>query len=78
LGCYRRGINTCGSQHAAHTTKTGDFLYLHIRGLISVVLKAMAVTGVTVFPTGGYFTGGYLVLLVAYLVLLAGITLKGV
>ena len=46
--------------------------------LISVVLKAMAVTGVTVFPTGGYFTGGYFVLLVAYLVLLAGITLKGV
>jgi hypothetical protein len=46
--------------------------------LISVVLKAMAVTGVTVFPTGGYFAGGYLVLLVAYLVLLAGITLKGV
>jgi hypothetical protein len=46
--------------------------------LISVMLEAMAVTGVTLFPTGGYLTGGYLVLLWGYLVLVAGNALKGV
>jgi hypothetical protein len=46
--------------------------------LISVMLEAMAVTGVTFFPPGGYFFGGYLVLLWGYLVLVAGNALKGV
>jgi hypothetical protein len=41
--------------------------------LIAVALRAMAMAGVIVFPTGGY-----LVLLVAYLVLLAGVALKRV
>jgi hypothetical protein len=42
------------------------------------MIEAMAVTGVTLSPTGGYFTGGYLVLLWGYLVLFAGNALKGV
>jgi hypothetical protein len=50
--------------------------------LISLVIEAMAVTGVTLSPTGsptgGYFTGGYLVLLWGYLLLFAGNALKGV
>ena len=46
--------------------------------LISVMLEAMAVTGVTFFPPGGYFSGVYLVLLWGYLVLVAGIALKRV
>jgi hypothetical protein len=41
--------------------------------IIAVVLRVMVISGVWLLPTGGYF-----VLLVAYLVLLAGITLKGV
>jgi hypothetical protein len=41
--------------------------------IISVVLRAMAITDIRPLPTGGY-----VVLLVAYLVLLASVTLKGV
>ena len=40
---------------------------------ISVALHAMAMAGVTLLPTSGY-----LVLLVAYVVLVAGVALKGV
>lgn len=73
------GVLSQGDQYMRLTPPKQVTFYISISvALISVVLKAMAVTGVTVFPTGGYFTGGYLVLLVAYLVLLAGITLKGV
>jgi len=46
--------------------------------LISVMLETMSVTGVTLFTPGGYFAGGYLVLLGGYLLLVAGIALKGV
>jgi len=49
--------------------------------LISVMIETMAVTGVMLSPIGGYFTGftgGYLVLLWGYLVLVAGNALKGV
>jgi hypothetical protein len=42
------------------------------------MIETMAVTGLTLFPTGRYFFGGYLVLLWAYLVLVAGNALKGV
>ena len=42
-------------------------------GIIAVTLRAMARARVTLLPTGGYT-----VLLVAYLVLLAGVALKGV
>jgi hypothetical protein len=45
---------------------------------ISVMIETMAVTGVTLFPNVEYCTGGYLVLLWAYLVLFAGNALKGV
>ena len=73
------GVLSQGDQYMRLTPPKQVTFYISISvALISVVLKAMAVTGVTVFPIGGYFTGGYLVLLVAYLVLLAGITLKGV
>jgi hypothetical protein len=46
--------------------------------LISVMIEAMAVTGVTFSSTGGYCTGGYLLLLWGYLLLFAGNALKGV
>jgi hypothetical protein len=46
--------------------------------LISLMIETMAVTGLTLFPTGRYFFGGYLVLLWGYLVLVAGNALKGV
>jgi hypothetical protein len=46
--------------------------------IISVMIETMAVTGLTLFPIGRYFFGGYLVLLWGYLVLVAGNALKGV
>ena len=45
---------------------------------ISMMIEAMGVTGVTLFPNVGHCTGGYLVLLWAYLVLFAGNAFKGV
>jgi len=46
--------------------------------LISLMIETMAVTGIRLFSTGGYFTGAYLMLLWGYLVLFAGNALKGV
>jgi hypothetical protein len=53
--------------------KTRAFYISVSLALLSVMFKALAAAGVILFPTGGY-----LVLLAAYLVLLAGVSFKGV
>ena len=59
------------------TPPTHTMFYISVAlAIISVVLRALIYAGIlSHIPTGG---GGYVILLVGYLVLLAGVTLKGV
>jgi hypothetical protein len=73
------GLLTREDQYVRLTPPKRVTFYLSVSlALISVMIETMAVTGLTLFPTGRYFFGGYLVLLWGYLVLVAGNALKGV
>ena len=64
-----------GGQHyvSAYTTHACDLLHLGCVAIISVLLRLMVVSGHAILPTGGY-----VILLIGYLALLAGVTFKGV